>query len=59
MTQNDDYFETTPEEDEEDLRAYEEAMEEFRRNPVTYTHEEVKKMLGITDEDIRQYKEVQ
>jgi hypothetical protein len=59
MTQNDDYFETTPEEDEKDLRAYEEAMEEFRKNPVTYTHEEVKKMLGITDEDIKQCKEIQ
>jgi hypothetical protein len=59
MTQNDDYFETTPEEDEEDLRAYEEAMEELRKNPVTYTHEEVKKMLGITDEEIKQYKEIQ
>ena len=59
MTQNDDYFATTPEEDEEDLRAYEEAMEEFRKNPVTYTHEEVKKMLGIIDEDIKQCKEIQ
>ena len=59
MTQNDDYFETTPEEDEEDLRAYEEAMEEFRKNPVTYTHKEVKIMLGITDEDIKQCEEIQ
>ncbi len=34
-------------EDEIDLKAYEKAMEEYKKNPVTYTHEEVAKMLGI------------
>lgn len=28
-------------EDEYDLKAYEEAMAEFKKNPVTYSHEEV------------------
>lgn len=32
-------------EDEVDLRAYEKAMEEYRADPVTYTHEEVLRML--------------
>lgn len=39
-------------EDELDRQAYEEAMEEFRKNPVTYTHAEVAKMLGIEDDDV-------
>ena len=34
-------------EDEYDLKVYEEAIAEFRENPVTYTHEEVKKMLEL------------
>ena len=34
-------------EDEIDLKAYEKAMEEYKKNPVTYTHEEVAKMLDI------------
>lgn len=34
-------------EDEIDLRAYEAAMKEYKENPVTYTHEEVGKMLGL------------
>lgn len=34
-------------EDEIDLKAYEKAMEEYKKNPVTYTHEEVAKMLGL------------
>lgn len=34
-------------EDEFDLRAYESAMEEYRKNPVTYSHEEVRKMLEL------------
>lgn len=34
-------------EDEFDLRAYEMAMEEYRENPVTYSHEEVRKMLEL------------
>lgn len=32
-------------EDEFDLAAYEKAMEEYRDNPVTYSHEEVCRML--------------
>lgn len=39
-------------EDELDRQAYEEAMKEFRANPVTYTHAEVAKMLGIEDNDV-------
>ena len=39
-------------EDELDRQAYEEAMKEFRANPVTYTHAEVGKMLGIEDSDV-------
>ena len=34
-------------EDELDRHAYEEAMNEFRTNPVTYTLEEVEKELGL------------
>lgn len=34
-------------EDEYDLRLYYEAMEEHKKNPVTYTHEEMKKMLEL------------
>ena len=34
-------------EEDFDLKAYEKAMEEFRRNPVTYSLDEVKKELGI------------
>ena len=34
-------------EDELDLKAYEEAMKEYKKNPKTYTLEEVKKELGI------------
>ena len=34
-------------EDEFDLTAYNKAMEEYKNNHVTYTHEEVKKMLEL------------
>ena len=34
-------------EDEFDRKAFDEAMEEFKKNPVTYSHEEVVKMLGL------------
>lgn len=34
-------------EDEYDLKVYYEAMAEFEKNPVTYTHEEVKRMLEL------------
>ena len=36
-------------EDEYDLKAYQKAMKEYQANPVTYTHEEVGKMLGLTE----------
>ena len=32
-------------EDEYDLKIYNKAMEEYRKNPVTYSHEEIKKKL--------------
>lgn len=35
-------------EDEYDLSAYKKAMEDFSRNPVSYSHDEVKKMLGFS-----------
>ena len=34
-------------EDELDRQAYEEAMAEFRKDPITYTLEEVEKELGL------------
>ncbi len=34
-------------EDEYDLKCYEEAMKEYKADPVTYTHEEIGKMLGL------------
>ena len=34
-------------EEELDLKAYEKAMEEFHKNPVTYSLEEVKKELEL------------
>lgn len=34
-------------EDEYDLTAYKKAMEEYKKNPKTYTLEEVKKELGL------------
>ena len=34
-------------EDELDLQAYEEAMAEYKANPVTYTHDEVREMLEL------------
>lgn len=34
-------------EEEFDLAAYEKAAAEYRANPVTYSHEEVKKMLEL------------
>lgn len=32
-------------EDEYDLQAYYKAREEFKKNPITYSHEEVRRML--------------
>ena len=34
-------------EDEYDLKIYEDAMAAYQKNPVTYTHDEVKKMLEL------------
>ena len=34
-------------EDEYDLNAYKEAMAEFKKNPVTYSLDEVEKELGL------------
>ena len=34
-------------EDEYDLECYKEALEEFKKNPKTYTLEEVEKELGL------------
>ena len=34
-------------EDEYDLECYNKAIEEYRKNPKTYTMEEVKKELGL------------
>lgn len=34
-------------EDEYDLKLYKKGMEEYQKNPVTYTHDEVKKLLDI------------
>ena len=34
-------------EDEYDLETYKKAMEEYKKNPKTYTMEEVKKELGL------------
>ena len=33
--------------DDADLAAYNQAMEEYKKDPTTYTHEQVKKMLGL------------
>ncbi len=34
-------------ENEYDLQLYREAMEEFKNDPTTYTHDEVKKLLEL------------
>lgn len=34
-------------EDEYDLKLYEEAMAEYLANPVTYSHEEVARLIGL------------
>lgn len=34
-------------EDEYDLKCYQEAITEYRKNPVTYTHEEVARLLDL------------
>ncbi len=34
-------------EDELDLQAFDKAMEEYKENPVTYSHDEVRRMLEL------------
>lgn len=34
--------------DDADLAAFEEAIERYKKNPVTYTHAEVKRSLGMS-----------
>lgn len=34
-------------EDEYDLKAYEHAIAEYKKNPITYSHEEVARMLNL------------
>lgn len=34
-------------EDEYDLKCYEEAVKEYESDPITYTHEEIGKMLDL------------
>lgn len=34
-------------EDEYDVTLFEQAMDEYNKNPVTYSHEEVRKMLDL------------
>ena len=36
-------------EDEFDLKAYEEALEEYKKNPVTYSLDEIERELEIND----------
>lgn len=38
-------------EDEYDLKAYNEAMEEYKNNPKTYSIEEVKEMTALWDDE--------
>ena len=39
-------------EDEIDIQLYKEAMEEYRKDSVAYTHEEMLKRLGLDDEEV-------
>lgn len=38
-------------EDEYDLESYNKAMKEYKENPKTYSHEEVREMMRIWDEE--------
>lgn len=38
-------------EDEYDLKCYYEAMEEYKKNPKTYTSEELKEMMALWDDE--------
>lgn len=37
-------------EDEYDLAVAEKALKEFKKDPVTYTHEEIGEMLGLNED---------
>ncbi len=37
-------------EDEYDLQVYKQAYEEYKKDPVSYSHEEVCEMLGLNDD---------
>jgi hypothetical protein len=39
-------------EDEMDLQAYKRAMEEFQKDPVTYTQKEMLQKLGLTEAEL-------
>lgn len=39
-------------EDEMDIQAYKRAMEEFQKDPVTYTQEEMLQKLGLTEAEL-------
>jgi RHH-type transcriptional regulator, rel operon repressor / antitoxin RelB len=38
-------------EDEHDLQLYNQAMEEYKKNPITYSHAEVMKMFSMGDDN--------
>lgn len=38
-------------EDEYDLKSYNKAIEEYRKNPKTYSHEDVREMMRMWDEE--------
>lgn len=44
--------------EEYDLKTYYEAMEEYKKNPKTYTHEEVRKMMNLWDEEDDENEEI-
>lgn len=46
-------------EEEYDLKTYYEAMEEYKKNPKTYTHEEVREMMKLWDEEDDENEEIQ
>lgn len=46
-------------EEEYDLKTYYDAMEEYKKNPKTYTHEEVRKMMKLWDEEDDENEEIQ
>lgn len=38
-------------EDEHDLQLYNQVMEEYKKNPITYSHAEVMKMFSMGDDN--------